>query len=303
MRYALWAMAMILGVCLGGGPVTAAGAPSGAKALFFTGHGTSEMVSQGESVTPSAQATAPRPATPQVAPAAQNRPQDNKSGYMGVSYWIEVTGRDGARQRVTADRVFRSGERIKLFITTNRDGYLSLLNIGSSGRSRLLYPHAQTQPNENVVQANAQFEVPQGGAIRFDDTPGEETLLLMLSPQPMRDLMPGAGGGAQAYQAHPPSAPGYAAPAGLPPMPPPPSAPGYAAPAGSGAYLPPPPVSAGYTPEQTNQVMAVASSKGAKDLVMETDNASAQPASYAVAPMSSLGDSGMITLQIKLKHR
>ena len=288
MRHVLWVVAMILGVCLGVGPVTAAGTPSGAKALFFTGHGTSEMVSQGESVTPSAQATAPRPATPQVAPGAQNRPQDNKSGYMGVSYWIEVTGRDGARQRVTADRVFRSGERIKLFITTNRDGYLSLLNIGSSGRSRLLYPHAQMQPNENFVQANAQFEVPQGGAIRFDDTPGEETLLLMLSPQPMRDLMPGGGGGAQVYQAPPPSTPGYAAPA---------------APAAPGSYIPPPPISAGYTPEQTNQVMTMASAKGAKDLVMETDNASAQPASYVVAPMSSLGDSGMITLQIKLKHR
>jgi hypothetical protein len=49
--------------------------------------------------------------------------------------------------------------------------------------------------------------------------------------------------------------------------------------------------------------MAVANAKGAKDLVMETDNSSAQPASYAVAPMSQLGDSGMITLQIKLKHQ
>jgi Domain of unknown function (DUF4384) len=296
-------MAMMLGVCLGVGPVTAAGTPSGAKALFFTSHGTSEMVSQGESVTPSMQTTTSRPATSQMAPVGQDRPQDNTSEYMGVSYWIEVAGRDGVKQRVTADRVFRSGERIKLFITTNRDGYLSLLNIGSSGRSRLLYPHAQTQPNENFVQANAQFEVPQGGTIRFDDTPGEETLLLMLSPQPMQNLMPGGGGGAQAYQAPPPNTLGYAAPTEIATMPPTSNAPGYAAPADPGSYAPPPPINAGYTQEQTNQVITVASAKGAKDLVMETDNASAQPASYAVAPMSSLGDSGMITLQIKLKHR
>jgi len=113
--------------------------------------------------------------------------------------------------------------------------------------------------------------VPQGGTIRFDDTVGEETLILMLSPQPITDVLPGAGGG-QAY-APPPSAP--TAPA----------------------------TATGFTQEETNRFMMAANAKGAKDLVLETDSTSAQPASYAVAPISSLGDSGMITLQIKLKHR
>jgi len=67
------------------------------------------------------------------------------------SFWIELTGRDGSKQRVTTDRVFRSGERIKLFFTANRAGYLYLLNIGSSGRSRMLYPHARMRPEENYI--------------------------------------------------------------------------------------------------------------------------------------------------------
>jgi hypothetical protein len=286
-------LVFLLGFCVALWPVMA-GAQSGAKALFYTGHGTSEMVSQGESVAAPAQANAPRPPTsprPVVA-------QDKKSGYMGVSYWIELTDRDGAKRRVTADQVFRSGDRIKLFVTTNRDGYLSLLNIGSSGRSRLLFPHSQMQQNANFVQANAAYEVPQGGAIRFDDTPGEETLLLMLSAQPTQ--MP--GGGPVAAAPTPPPAPSYSPPPALPSLPPPPSAPSYSAPSAA-SLPPPPPMPAGYTAEQTNQYVSVANAKGAKDLVIETDTTSAQPASYAVAPMSSLGDSGMITLKIILKHR
>ena len=281
-------LTVALGVCLAAGSTLAdaAGMPRGAKDLFYTDHGTSHMTSQEP---PSAAAPMQAPAPPPTVQAA-----DTKAGYMGVSYWIELTGRDGSKQRVTTDRVFRSGERIKLFFTANRAGYLYLLNIGSSGRSRMLYPHARMRPEENYIQANTSYEVPQGGAIRFDDTVGEETLILMLSPQPMTDVLPGAGGG-QAY-APPPSAPAAQTYA-----PPPPSAQAYPAPPPSA-----PTASAtapGFTPEETNRFMMVANAKGAKDLVLETDSTSAQPASYAVAPISSLGDSGMITLQIKLKHR
>jgi hypothetical protein len=247
-------LAVALGACLAAGPTPAdaAGMPRGAKDLYLSDNETSHMTSKEV------------PAPPPTAQAT-----GTKAGYMGVSYWIELTGRDGSKQRVTADRVFRSGERIKLFFTTNRVGYLYLLNIGSSGRSRMLYPHARMRPEENYIQANTAVEVPQGGAIRFDDTVGEETLILMLSPRPMTDVLPTAGGG-QAY-APPPSASSAPAP--------------------------------GFTPEETNRFMVAANAKGAKDLVLETDSTGAQPASYAVAPISSLGDSGMITLQIKLIHR
>jgi hypothetical protein len=43
--------------------------------------------------------------------------------------------------------------------------------------------------------------------------------------------------------------------------------------------------------------------RGAKDLVVETDATGAQPASYAVAPVSSVQGGGMIAVQIKLRHQ
>lgn len=304
----MWSIALVIALvmCFDVGLVQA-GAPRGAKALFYTEHGSSQMSTEG------APAVAAPPSLPGPSmPAAAPQP-DKGSGFMGVQYWLELSRPDGSKQRVTADRVFRSGDRIKLFVTTNREGYLYLLNIGSSGRSRLIFPHSRMQAGQNFVQANMPYEVPQGGAFQFDANPGEETVLLMLSPQPMNDLLPGGGAqaAAPAQPAYPvaapmpPAQPSYPAPPPSGYSAPPVASPSYqaGAPAGSGYLPPPPPAGAAYTPEETNRFMSVASAKGAKDLVMETDNAGAQPASYAVAPMSSLGDSGMITLQIKLKHQ
>jgi hypothetical protein len=56
--------------------------------------------------------------------------------------------------------------------------------------------------------------------------------------------------------------------------------------------------------EDTERLVVMAYLKGAKDLLLEVDSASPQPASYAVAPMSMLEGGGqMISLQIKLKHQ
>ncbi len=246
MRSLLAGLILLVSVCPGTGAILEAGAgmARGSKDLFFAPDEPSGMPAAGASAA---------------------------GGTMGVAYWIELTGPSGSPQRVTTDYVFRSGDRIRLIITSNRNGYLSLLNIGSSGRSRYLFPSAQTQPNANFIQANAPIVIPPRGAIRFDDTPGEELLLLMLSPQPMQT----AGGGP-----------------GVPSLPP---QAGYPA-------LPPAQGPSGYSPEQTTQVLAAASAKGAKDLVVETETTGATPATYAVAPLSSLDD-GMITLKITLKHR
>ena len=171
---------------------------------------------------------------------------------MGLSYWIEVVGADGQKRRVTADRVFRSGDRIRLRVISNRDGYLSLLNVGSTGKSTLLFPHPAIGGGQSLVKANTSYEVPPGAMIRFDDNPGVETLFVMLSTKPLDDtFVPGTRS---------------------------------------------------FTQEETQQVTAMARHRGAKDLVVEVDTVSAQPASYAVAPLSSMQGGQMIAIEIRLRH-
>jgi hypothetical protein len=55
--------------------------------------------------------------------------------------------------------------------------------------------------------------------------------------------------------------------------------------------------------EDTERLAIISYLKGAKDLLLEIDTFSPQPASYVVAPLSMLqGEGQMIALQVKLKH-
>ncbi len=225
-----------------GGAIQAWAAEHGAKGIFYSGDGPTVM-------------TQPQSQAPAVKPQGSVS-ERKREAYLGISYWIELTGRDGKKRRVTADRTFRSGDRIKLLLVANRDGYLYLLNIGSTGRSYVLFPHSGMSPGDNFIRANTSYEIPYSATIRFDENPGEETLLLFLSAKPMGELLPGGD----------PRAPSF-------------------------------------DTEQTARWVAAGEQRGAKDLVLETDSAGPRPASYAVAPLSSLENGGMITLKIKLKHQ
>jgi hypothetical protein len=213
----------------------------GAKAIFQSGEGPIVMSSSSLDLEGKAKT--------KVAKTNSTVPGVEK--YMGISYWIELVDKTGERKRVATTNTFRSGERIKLDIETNRDGYLYVINIGSTGQSHVLFPHSGV--NSNFVTARVHYEIPYNTYLRFDENPGQELLLVMLSPKPMGDV------------------PSWA------PSPGP------------------------LNTEETKRYTELAEAKGAKDIVLENETSGINPASYVVAPMSSL-ETGMITLQIKLKH-
>ena len=214
----------------------------GAKGIFYNGSGPTVMAKGSQS------SGAVRPAAPTTTAG--------KEDYMGLSYWVELVANDGQKKRVTTDYVFKGGDRIKLHVQSNRNGYLYLMNIGSTGRTHMLFPNPAMGVGSNAMRANLDYEVPYSSYIRFDENPGEERLLVMLSPTPMGDIAPTAE-----------------------------------------------PRTATLTAEDAARLLMSAEAKGAKDLILEVDTTSAQPAGYAVAPVALLKDGGMITLQIKLKHQ
>jgi hypothetical protein len=252
----LTALAAAVGIFPG---VAASGlAQEGAKALFYSGEGTAVRASEPARPGPGGRtgaepAAAPRPGPSAGAPAAGTAA---RGGYFGIKYWVELVGRDGTRVEVTPDRVFRSGDRIRLRVETNRDGYLYLLNAGSTGRYHLLFPHPKLAGGSNLVKAGAVYDIPHGAFIRFDDNPGEEVLFIVLSPRPMTDMPVRADD----MTRHVPD-------------------------------------------EDGRQLVQRARLQGAKDLVLEVDASPAEPRSYAVAPLSSLGEQGLLVLEVKLRHQ
>ncbi len=294
-------LALIFGSCLLATSLTALAAPKGAKAIFDSGGGGGTI---GMSV------NAARPATP----VENAEPVSQK--YVGISYQI-----------VSKSRTFRSGERVRILASTNRPGYLTVANIGSSGRMTVLF--------SEYVDAYRMTQIPQNSNLRFDSNPGTENVLIMLSNEPNPIAGPSnrvvSAPPAPAYPTQvstPAPAPAYPAPVSAPYVPPPPM-PGTDT-AAAPAYPPLPPEQASaslvasldgakslkakgskdlmvedsmdnsYTVMSPRQGGYKAVSGGAKDLIMES---TPEGSNYGMVPVSAVSGGGILTLEIKLKHR
>ncbi len=268
--------------------------PKGAKAIFDSGDGASVRMSSG----------GPAPSTP----AAPEK-------YVGISYKLALLKPNGDFTIVPKTRTFRSGERIKMLVRTNRPGYMTIMNIGPTGNTTVLF-------NE-YVEAKQLYEIPKSTALKFAGAPGTEKVMIMLSgsPNPIGGGQSTTVAGGPGTVPPPPSAPPAAAPpyggsmASAPPsLPPPP--PGPVADAGS-SLPPPPPVmiassmqgSKDIVVDQNQTGYAVISpkagwkpsAKGTKDIVLEND--ARDGSNYGVVPASAIDEGGILTLDLKLTHR
>lgn len=119
-------------------------------------------------------------ATPSAATTGSgaNKP---KKGRPGAKVIIERM-RDGKLAFVSPNSKFRSGDKIRLRFATNFDGYLKILNVGSSGKVSLLFPY---EGADDRIQPTKDFQVPKSGDwIVFDDTPGTEVMTVVMSKKP-----------------------------------------------------------------------------------------------------------------------
>ena len=113
----------------------------------------------------------------------------NADKYAAIAYQLVLVTNDGKTKVVPTSRVFKSGDRVKIFFKANRPGHLTILNIGSSGNTNKLFA--------NTVEGMKEYVIPQKGAMKFVGKPGVERVLLMLASQP--------GGTQQAAQQQAPS--------------------------------------------------------------------------------------------------
>ncbi len=102
------------------------------------------------------------------------------SSTLGLSYWIELVDRDGKGQQVTDNRIFRSGEKIRLHFLSNADGNVALIQLGSSGTSSVLFPDPAKGLDDNRIIAGEDRILPTGRAwFKFDRSSGTEKILVV----------------------------------------------------------------------------------------------------------------------------
>jgi len=106
---------------------------------------------------------------------------------LGLRYTILKRNQD-SQAETDADAVFHAGDKIRLAVETNDDGYLYVVNRGSSGTWKVLFPSAEIKGGDNRIQRHTRFEIPSGYTFTFDEQAGEEKLFIVLSRQPEPDL-------------------------------------------------------------------------------------------------------------------
>ena len=84
-----------------------------------------------------------------------------------------------------ADNTYAIGERVRLFVRANKDSYLTVLNVGASGNTIVLFPNAH-QP-ETKLNANEIVEIPppgSGASIQVGGPTGHELIKVIASIHP-----------------------------------------------------------------------------------------------------------------------
>ena len=87
----------------------------------------------------------------------------------------------GAQVGVASDFPFRNGDEVRLNIETKQDGYLYLIQKGSSGRLNVLFPDKRIAKGAHSVKANQPMVIPGEGWFKFDTRPGTETIYVVYS--------------------------------------------------------------------------------------------------------------------------
>lgn len=164
----------LIAIILTLGCFTAVAEERGAKAIFVDT--TSGAVVTGDKPQPGGKSRAQkaRPATTAAAtPSA-----------VGLMYYIELVSPSGQTSRVTADRTFRSGERILLHVRSSVDGDVEVFQRETDGRHTRLFPDERVNGGSAFIRKNVDTILPAPSAwFRFDDQAGTEQLTVVLTPR------------------------------------------------------------------------------------------------------------------------
>jgi hypothetical protein len=109
---------------------------------------------------------------------------------LGLRYSVLKQRPDGTFEEVSLRTTFRAGDTIRISVMPNQEGYLYIIEKGSSGAWLPLYPRAGSE-GTNRLMPGQEYIVPGGGSWVFDNHPGEERVFVLLtrSPEPDMDHM------------------------------------------------------------------------------------------------------------------
>lgn len=111
---------------------------------------------------------------------------------IGLGYTMYMRNAVGDAMRIDPDRVFYAGDRIRLSMEPNTDGYLYVFHTENDGPPTLIFPDARLNEGDNSIEAHVPYEVPSpyeaSENLRwfvFDDKPAIERLYIVITREPI----------------------------------------------------------------------------------------------------------------------
>jgi len=114
---------------------------------------------------------------------------------IGLGLTLFMRDSNGLAVRVDPDHVFQKGDRVRVLLETNSDGYLYIFNSTNDGPAVMIYPNADLDEAGNYVQAHVPFEIPASQSAEerlrwfaFDETSGTERLFFVFTREPLNGI-------------------------------------------------------------------------------------------------------------------
>jgi hypothetical protein len=126
----------------------------------------------------------PGPSVPPTTPVNARR--------IGLGVTLFMRDSNGLAVRVDPNHVFQKGDRVRVLLETNTDGYLYIFNTTDDGPATMIYPDAELDEAGNYLQAHVPFEIPSSVSaderlrwFAFDETAGTERLFFVFTREPL----------------------------------------------------------------------------------------------------------------------
>jgi Domain of unknown function (DUF4384) len=132
-------------------------------------------------------------------PSGSNKPSEPvrpvNAARIGLGMTLFTRDSNGLAVRVDPDHVFRKGDRVRVLLETNTDGYLYIFNQTNDGPVSMIYPDKDLDEAGNYIKAHIPWEIPSGAAdqerlrwLVFDEVPGNERLFFVLTREPLKNV-------------------------------------------------------------------------------------------------------------------
>lgn len=111
---------------------------------------------------------------------------------IGLGLTLFMRDSNGMAVRTDPSREFRAGDRVRVLLETNADGYLYIFNTTDGGKPVMIYPDPELDEAGNYIQGHVPFEIPSSLAAQerlrwftFDQNTGAEKLYFVFTREPL----------------------------------------------------------------------------------------------------------------------